>query len=171
MIREGSAWRYRVDDHFRSQLASMRALDERCREAGGDSRFRLLATPSFVKICRLENLDIESLSMVSGMCMPRDQVDAHLATRGVAQAFDYDSVLDYMASTLFATPVANGLLGTSGPASDVVTEEIDRALNRRGSVLVGAFSDTSGRRPSWRSSGSRARAARASATRYEPDEF
>lgn len=171
MTHENSVWRYRVDDHFRSQLDSMRALDERCRQAQGDGLFRLLATPSFVKICRLEALDIDSLSMVPGMCMPREQVEAHLATPGAAQAFDYDSVRDYMTSTLFATLVASGYLGTSGAASDIVSQEIDDALNRRGSVLVGAFSDTSGRRPSWRSSGSRARAARASSTRYEPDEF
>lgn len=149
MIREGSAWRYRADEHFRSQLATMRGLDERCVQAGPGA-FRLLATPSFVKICRLEDLDIDSLSMVSGMCMPRAQVDAHLERTDGPTSFDYDTTRDYLTSTLFATLVAYGYLGTSGRASDLVEREIDNALNRTGSVLVGAFSDTSGRRPTWR---------------------
>jgi hypothetical protein len=150
MIREGGTWRCRVNDDFRSQLRAMRDLDERCRKVDDDGRFRLLRTPSFVKICRLDDLDIDSLSMVSGMCLPREQAEAHLARPDAPRAFDYDNVRDYMTSTLFATLVANGYLGTGGAASDFVKQEIDNALNRRRSVLVGKFSDPSGRRPSWR---------------------
>jgi hypothetical protein len=171
MIREGSTWRYRADDHFRDQLKVMRDLDDRCRQAGDDGRFRMLSTPSFVKICRLDDLDIDSLSMVSGMCMPREQVEAHLARPHSPQTFEYGVVQDYMTSTLFALLVANGYLGTSGASSDLVKQEIDSALNSRGSVLVGAFSDTSGQRPSWRSSASKGRAARSKEERYEPDEI
>jgi hypothetical protein len=171
MVREGSSWRYRVDDHFRNQLKVMRNLDDRCLQAGDDGRFRLLPTPSLVKICRLDNLDIDSLSMVSGMCMPREQVEAHLARPNSPQTFEYGIMRDYMTSTLFALLVANGYLGTSGASSDLVKQEIDIALNRRGSVLVGAFSDTSGQRPSWRSSTNKRRAARSTEERYEPDEL
>ena len=160
MIIEGSTWRYRADDHFRHQLKVMSDLDERCRIAGDDGRFRLLSTPSFVKICRLDALDIDSLSMVSGMCMPREQVEVYLAHPNSPQTFEYGIVRDYMTSTLFALLIANGYLGTGGAASDLVKQEIDNALNRRGSVLVGAFSDTSGQRPSWRSSSGRSRTAR-----------
>jgi hypothetical protein len=68
--------------------------------------------------------------------------------------FEYDLVRDYMTTTLFATLVANGYIGTSGASTELVKQEIDHALNRRGgSVVVGAFSDTSGQRPSWRSAG------------------
>ncbi|SRR5216683_847625 len=124
--------------------------DERCLAAGNGGSFRLLSTPSFVKICQLETLDIDSLSMVSGMCMPRAQVEAHLACPNSPQVFDYDRVKDYMTSTLFALLIANGYLGTNGAAGDLVKQEIDEALYRRGSVLVGAFSDTSRQRPHWR---------------------
>ena len=147
MTREGSHWRYRVDDGFHKQLVAMRELDEKCLKAGSDQRFRLLATPSFVKVCRLDNLDIDSLSMVSGMCMPREQVEAHLARQDGASLFDYDNITDYMTSTLFAELVAHGYLGSSGKASDLVKHEISRCLNRTGSLVVGALSDESGRRP------------------------
>ncbi len=171
MIREGSIWRYRVDDHFRDQLRVMRDLDERCRQAGDDGRFRLLSTPSFVKICRLDDLNIDSLSMVSGMCMPREQVEVYLAHPNSPQTFEYGIVRDYMTSTLFALLIANGYLGTGGASSDLVKQEIDNALNRRGSVLVGAFSDTSGQRPSWRSPSSKSRTARTGTDRYESREI
>ena len=171
MVREGSTWRYRVDDHFRNQLKVMRDLDDQCRRAGDDGRFRLLSTLSFVKICRLDDLDIDSLSMVSGMCMPREQVEAHLARPNAPQVFEYGIVRDYMTSTLFALLVANGYLGTSGASSDLVKQEIDNALNRRGSVLVGALSDTSGQRPSWRSSARKSRSGRSREERYEPSEI
>jgi hypothetical protein len=171
MIREGRTWRYRVDDDFRSQLKVMRELDDRCRRTDDDGRFRLVPTPSFVKVCRLDDLDIDSLSMVSGMCMPREQVEAHLARPNTPQTFEYDAVRDYMTSTLFALLIANGYFGTSGASSELVKKEIDSALNRRGSVLVGAFSDTSGQRPSWRTSASKGRLARRSEERYEPDEI
>ena len=171
MVREGSTWRYRVNDHFRNQLKVMRDLDDQCRRAGDDGRFRLLSTPSFVKICRLDDLDIDSLSTVSGMCMPREQVEAHLSRPNAPQVFEYGIVRDYMTSTLFALLVANGYLGTSGASSNHVKQEIDNALNRRGSVLVGAFSDTSGQRPSWRSSASKARPGRSREERYEPNEI
>ena len=103
--------------------------------------------------------------------MPREQVEAHLSRPNAPQVFEYGIVRDYMTSTLFALLVANGYLGTSGASSDLVKQEIDNALNRRGSVLVGAFSDTSGQRPSWRSSASKARPGRSREERYEPNEI
>ena len=141
MTQEGQYWRYRVNNGFREQLEKMRELDEACLKAGTDGRFRLLPTPSFVKICRLDNLDIDSASMVSGMCMPRAQVESHIAAQPGAVVFDYDVIKEYFTSTLFAELVAQGYLGSSGPASDHVKAEVERSLNRAGGLVLGALDD------------------------------
>ncbi|MEU1966413.1 hypothetical protein ABZ541_21555 [Micromonospora sediminicola] len=156
MVSDGSSLRCRVDDHFRQQLDVMRALDKKCGqgEPGGD--YRMVPTPSFVKICHLDTLDVDSTSMISGMCMPREQVEKHLERPDAANYLDFHTVKDYLTSTLFAQLVALGCVGTTGSATELVAKEIELSLQKRKSVSVGVFSDESGRRPSsWRTSGKR----------------
>lgn len=66
MVPDGSSLRCRVDDHFRKQLDVMRTLDNKCGqgEPGGD--YRMVPTPSFMKICQLDTLDVDSTSMILG---------------------------------------------------------------------------------------------------------
>lgn len=149
MVLKDDKWQCPIDSQFRKQLTTMKALDDECQAAGSGDGFRFLDTPSFVKICRLDNLDIDSRAMVSGMCMPREQVELHLAGPDALRTFSYDDVKDYMTSTLFAQLIASGYVGTSGASTELVKQEIDNALNGSGSVTVGAVSDTSGKRPTW----------------------
>ncbi|MEU3458055.1 hypothetical protein ABZ671_31370 [Micromonospora sp. NPDC006766] len=119
----------------------------------------MVPTPSFVKICQLDTLDVDSTSMISGMCMPREQVEKHLGHRDAPKYLDFHTVRDYLTSTLFAQLVALGCVGTSGSATTLVGQEIELSLQQGKSVSVGLFSDESGRRPSWRTSGRPSRAA------------
>ncbi|MEV5766015.1 hypothetical protein AB0L34_15800 [Micromonospora sp. NPDC052213] len=156
MVSHGASWRCRVDDHFRQQLDVMRALDDKCGqgEPGGD--YRMVPTPSFVKICQLDTLDVDSTSMISGMCMPRQQVEKHLERPDAPNYLDFHTVRDYLTSTLFAQLVALGCVGTTGSATEIVAQEIELSLQQRKSVSIGVFSDESGRRPSsWRTSSRR----------------
>lgn len=165
MVWDGPSLRCRVDDHFRQQLDVMRTLDNKCgrEEPGGD--YRMVPTPSFVKICHLDTLDIDSTSMISGMCMPREQVEKHLERPDAPKYLDFHTVRDYLTSTLFAQLVALGCVGTSGSATELVAREIELSLQQGKSVSVGVFSDESGRRPSWRTSGRRSSLSRRAAAR------
>ncbi|MFC7547989.1 hypothetical protein ACFQUZ_16710 [Plantactinospora sp. GCM10030261] len=155
MVPDGSSWRCRVDDHFRQQLDVMRTLDNKCGQEEPGYEYRMVPTPSFLKICQLDTLDVDSTSMISGMCMPREQVEKHLQRPGAPNYLDFRTVRDYLTSTLFAQLVALGCVGTSGSATTIVAREIELSLQQGKSVSVGVFSDESGRRPSWRTSGSR----------------
>jgi len=152
MVPDGPSWRCRVDGHFREQLDMMRALDDRCRQEEPGGEYRMVPTPSFVKICQLDTLDVDSTSMISGMCMPREQVEKHLQRPDFPSYLDSQIIKDYLTSTLFAQLVAVGCVGTSGSATTLVAREIELSLQQRKSVSVGVFSDESGRRPSWRTS-------------------
>ncbi|MBF6352876.1 hypothetical protein IU448_28265 [Nocardia flavorosea] len=128
MEKENAVWRYRVDDHFRDQLSKMRDLDSACAKVADRSDFRLTAEPGFVKICKLESFDIDSLSVVSGMCMPRAQVELHIGKfkeTGKSAVFSYETVKDYMTSTLFSQLVAYGYVGSSDVGTDIVSREIE----------------------------------------------
>ncbi|MGK5673349.1 hypothetical protein ACSNOB_10985 [Micromonospora sp. URMC 106] len=144
MVPDGSSWRCRVDDHFRQQPDVMRTLDKKCGqgEPGGD--YRMVPTPSFVKICQLDTLDVNSTSMISGMCMPREQVEKHLERPDAPKYLDFHTVRDYLTSTLFAQLVALGCVGTSGSATTLVAREIELSLQRGKSVSVGLFTTNSG---------------------------
>jgi hypothetical protein len=150
MIPDGPFWRCRVDDHFREQLDVMRALDDRCTpsEPGGD--YRMVPTPSFVKICRLDTLDVDSTSMITGMCMPREQLERHLQRPDSPKYLTPETFRDYLTSTMFAQLVALGCVGTSGSSTTLIAKEIELSLQQGKSVSVGVFSDQTGRRPSWR---------------------
>jgi hypothetical protein len=156
MDPEGPALCCRVDDHFRKQLDVMRDLDSRCRQGELSGDYRMVPTPSFVKICQLDTLDVDSTSMISGMCMPREQVDKYLQRPDCPKYLDFHTIRDYLTSTLFAQLVALGCVGTCGSATTLVAREIEFSLQQRKSVSVGVFSDESGRRPSWRTSSRRA---------------
>ncbi|MGV9925207.1 hypothetical protein [Nocardia rhamnosiphila] len=152
MVKAHAVWRYRVDEHFRDQLSKMRDLDSVCAKSADTGQFRLTAEPGFVKICKLESFDIDSLSSVSGMCMPRAQVEMHIKRfeeSGESAVFSYETVKEYMTSTLFSQLVAYGYIGSSGVGTEIVAREIESALTRSGSAVVGVLDDPSGQRPSW----------------------
>jgi hypothetical protein len=153
MVPDGSSWRYRVDEDFLKQLDRMRALDEGCLREGSGGEYRMVPTPSFVKICQVDTLDIDSISMISGMCMPREQVENHLNRPDSPKYFDFHTTRDYLTSTLFGQLVALGAFGTRGTATDLVAREIELSLRQGKSVTAGVYSDELGRRPSWRTHG------------------
>jgi hypothetical protein len=168
LVLDGSHWRCRVDEHFQDQLEVMRTLDTRClpRDTGGD--YRMVPTPSFVKVCRLDTLDVDSTSMITGMCMPREQVERYLKRPDSPKYLDPDTFKDHLTSTMFAQLVAVGAIGTVGVATELIAAEIESSLRQRKSVSIGVFSDTTRRRPSWSSSSRRSsRAGRASSR--QPD--
>jgi hypothetical protein len=155
LVPDGSHWRCRVDQHFQNQLEAMRKLDVSCapKKPGGD--YRMLPTPSFVKVCRLDTLDVDSTSMITGMYMPREQVERYLERPESPKYLDPETFKDHLTSTMFAQLVAVGAVGTVGAGTELIKAEIESSLSQKKSVSVGLFSDTTGRRPSWRSTGTK----------------
>lgn len=154
MTQENTRWLYRPDDNLHEQLQAMATLDKACEKLGA-TEFRLLPTPSFVKICRLETLDIDSLSMVPGMYLARKQVEAHLGDADATgprggRHFSFDNTRDYLTNSMFTELVAHGFLGTSGASTELVQREIEASLLRGGGAVVGVVSDPRGQRPGWR---------------------
>ncbi|MGC4835207.1 hypothetical protein ACLQ3D_12000 [Micromonospora vinacea] len=170
MVQDGPSSRCRVDDHFRQQLDVMRSLDNKCRQSEAVGDYRMVPTPSFVKICQLDTLDVDSTSMISGMCMPREQVEKYLERPDARSYLDSQTVRDYLTSTLFAQLVALGCVGTSGSATELVAREIELSLQHGKSVSVGVFSDGSGRRPSWRVPARRSSPPGRTAKRQDPQQ-
>jgi hypothetical protein len=153
MVPEGSLWRCRVDDHFRDQLDVMRGLDDDCLKKGIGHDYRMVPTPSFIKICRLDSLEVESTSMISGMYMPREQVERYVARPEAPKHIAPETFRDYLTSSMFAQLVALGCVGTAGAASIYIEQEIERSLQQGKAVNIGVFSDRTGRRPSRGTSG------------------
>ncbi|TCM41837.1 hypothetical protein EV648_111211 [Kribbella sp. VKM Ac-2568] len=154
MTAEGGEWIYRPDEHFARQQKRMRSVDQACA-AGDHDEFRLNYAPSFFKLCKLESLDVDSLSMIPGMYLTREQADNHLAgpnARGPRNGlyFSYENVKSYLTGSLFTDLVAHGLIGTSGGSSRLLREAIAASLNQRGTAVVGILDDERGRRPGWK---------------------
>lgn len=168
LVLDDQRWRCRVDSHFHDQLEVMRALDARCHPQYPGSDYRMVPTPSFVKICRLDSLDVDSTSMISGMCMPREQVARYLDRPESPKYLDQDTFKDHLTSTMFAQLVAVGAVGTVGVATELIKAEIESSLRQQKSVSLGVFSDTTRRRPSW-SSASRRRSRSGKASSRQPD--
>jgi hypothetical protein len=153
MITEGGSWLYRSDSHLEKQIHDMRKLDDACVAAGTD-RYRFTAAPSFLKICRLESLHVDDLSLIPGMYLTREHAEKHLAdTRSDGERggkyFSFENVDPYLTNTMFTDLVAYGLVGTSGASTTAVQQAIDASLNRRGAAVLGILDDQSGRRPGW----------------------
>lgn len=149
MTKSGDKWVYRADKQLDKQLAAMTVIDQRCLKAedpAGAAPFRIVGTPSFVKICAQKTYAMESRSVAQGMCMPRRHVEWYL-TRG--RTLSYEVVKDSLSSSAFAGLVALGLVGSSPAASDVIREELRATLGR---VVFAEFSDPTGARPTGRPS-------------------
>ncbi|GAA3638153.1 hypothetical protein GCM10022223_66360 [Kineosporia mesophila] len=145
MTRSGKNMTYSADSQLDRQLKAMKQLDARCLAAATDGNYRLLHTPSFVKICRQESPALEEHTMVSGLCMPREQVEAYLQH---GRTLSYETVHDALTSSDFARLVAIGMFGSSPSGSDVIRNEL---MNHYGPTVYAEFSDPSDLRPGGRS--------------------
>ncbi|ANS29903.1 hypothetical protein R1CP_26275 [Rhodococcus opacus] len=150
MKSETRSWIYRPDAQLHKQLDTMKSVDDCCSTEDSDE-FRLFQTPSFVKICKLESLNLESRSLVPGMYLAREQVEQHIraGTKGPGGGtyFSFENAPNYLTNTLFTDLVAQGLIGSRGTDTDFIRDQIASSLEQTGSTVVGVLSDEKDRRP------------------------
>ncbi|MEV0789750.1 hypothetical protein [Kribbella sp. NPDC050459] len=154
MTSESGEMRYRPDAHFDQQIARMRALDSDCMAQDG-SQYRLSPTPSYLKICQLESMQLDKFSVVPGIYLAREQAEIHLNDRDArgdhgGRYFSFKNVQSYMTMSIFTDLLSLGLIGTSGASTEHIREIIDMSLTQRGAAVVGILNDRTMRRPGWK---------------------
>jgi hypothetical protein len=141
-------WGYRPDRHLGRELQRMREVDDLCRrteERRSIAEFRLLPTPSFVKLCEPQSLVAASSEWIPGMYLAREQFEALLQApesvgpRGGVR-LSYRNVPRHLNTTTFTTLLRDGWLGSRGAGTDQIKAAVDQALTEGRAVLVGVHS-------------------------------
>ena len=142
--REGSAqapvWRYRPDSQFDAEIARMRAAQLRFRNANPTESdlFRFGEDPFFFKLCRRQNLKVNSGQLISGAYINLSHCNLILTElHGKPRVFEPGaSVKRWLTRTHFSELVAKGWIGTNNLTSNDLQNYISEALAARRSVLI-----------------------------------
>lgn len=130
------------DAHLDKELARMRAVDrlaERQRRPGDD--FRILPSPSWLKLCHPQAFIPKTNDMIHGMYLAREHFeqlrkDSRLKTERGAVRFGFENVPSYLDNTMFIKLVENGLIGTAGTSTELVRQQIIRSFEGRKATVL-----------------------------------
>jgi hypothetical protein len=146
-MRPGKEGYYYPDDDKRlpGQLRRMEAVDRYvAMSAGGTPDFRMVTTPSWLKICQAQSYIPNTADMIPGMYFTREQFqrlrrDSRLRGERDGVRFGYANVPSYLDNTMFNRLVETGLIGTSGTSTDLLRQQIIRSFNGQKSLVVAAL--------------------------------
>lgn len=146
-MRPGKEGYYYPDDDKRlpGQLQRMEAVDRYvAMSAGGVRDFRMVTSPSWLKICQAQSYIPNTADMIPGMYFTREQfqrlrADPRLRGERGGVRFGYANVPSYLDNTMFNRLVETGLIGTSGTSTDLLRQQIIRSFNGQKSLVVAAL--------------------------------
>lgn len=136
---------YRPDARFDAELARMIAFrssitDQWC-VADGMTSYRLSGDGFFFKLCSRVQLEVLSESLLPGMYLAREHVQAILADssalgpRGGRQ-ITFENTGRYMSNTLFAELIRDGWIGTRAVASSKIAQILRESLDAERAVVI-----------------------------------
>jgi hypothetical protein len=128
------------------ELNRMRQLDEfvaKSRRSGDD--YRLMANPTWIKLCHPQAFIPQTADMVPGLYLPREQFeqlrkDPRLKGPQGGVRFGYGTVPSYLDNTLFTRLVDVGFIGTTGTSTDMVQEQVKRSLDGQKALVAATLS-------------------------------
>jgi hypothetical protein len=133
---------YRPDSNLTDELERMRRIDDLCQEHPGE--FRLLSTACWMKLCNPDPLIDDPAALIKGMYFAREHFEELLRTcqgpRGGTR-IGYDNVPRHLNNTTFTELVADGWIGSRGPATDEISWLIRESLETGHAVVVGVQTD------------------------------
>lgn len=133
---------YRPDNNLSDELQRMQSIDELCAGKNGD--FRLLATACWMKLCDPHPVVEDAASLIRGMYFAREHfLELLQSCRGPkgGTRIGYDNVPRHLNNTMFTDLVADGWIGSRGPATEEIQRLIRESLETGHAVIVGVQHD------------------------------
>ena len=133
---------YRPDDQLAVELDRMGEVDSLCVAPPGE--FRLLSKACWLKLCDPDSRIEDPAALIKGMYFAREHLEELLTScRGPRNGtrIGYDNVQRYLNNTMFTDLVADGWIGSHGPATTEIGRLIRESLETGHAVVVGIQSD------------------------------
>ena len=133
------------DSSLDKELVRMRALDRYCeKNRRPEDEFRLLTSPSWLKICHPLPYVPRSNDMIHGIYLAREhfeqlRTDPRLKGRGGGISFGYKNLPSYLDNTTFIKLVETGMIGTSGTSTDLVHQQVIRSFAGKKALALGVL--------------------------------
>ena len=131
------------DSSLNKELRRMRSLDRYVTHIRKESDdFRLLPSPSWIKLCHPLPYVPNSTDMIHGMYLAREHFellrnDDALKGPNGGTVFSYRTVPNYLDNTTFTRLVETGMIGTTGTSTQLVHQQIVRSFTNRKSIALG----------------------------------
>ena len=136
---------FRPDANFDRELARMSAFRsatvDSWRVSDGRAAYRLSGDGFFFKLCSRVQLEVLSESLLPGMYLPREFVEATLVDpaalgpRG-GRIITFENAGRHLSNTLFADLLRDGWIGTRGIASAQIAETVRLLLSGGRAVVI-----------------------------------
>jgi hypothetical protein len=136
---------YRPDARFDAELARMvafrRAIADRWQLADGKTAYRLSGDGFFFKLCSRVQLEVLSESLLPGMYLAREQVQAILADPSAlgpkgGRLITFENAGRHLSNTLFAELLRDGWIGTRTVASAQIAQIVRDGLDAGRAVVL-----------------------------------
>ena len=136
---------YRPDARFDAELARMiafrNATVDRWQIADGKAAYRLSGDGFFFKLCSRVQLEVLSQSLLPGMYLAREHVQAILsdpAARGLrgGRQITFENAGRHLSNTLFAELLRDGWIGTRTLASAQIAQIVRDSLDGDRAVVI-----------------------------------
>lgn len=133
------------DKNLDKELRRMRALDRYvASKRRSADEFRLLSSPSWLKICHPLPYVPRSNDMIHGIYLARGHFeqlrnDPRLKGKNGGISFSYKTVPSYLDNTMFTKLVETGLIGTAGVSTDLVHQQIVRSFTGKKALALGVL--------------------------------
>jgi hypothetical protein len=150
MEQEASGAIFRLpNEKLTEEMARMDSVWAELRKCAPDHEragFRLTQNPFFLKLCPRLVFDPDDASLVKGMYLPveywrRLELDPAINGRRKGKAVRYENVGRYFDNTSFASLVAGGWIGTTGPQSVLLEQAIRQILMTGRTVTLAVRSE------------------------------
>lgn len=141
----GDSLFYRPDDDIDAELKRMARIDELCARVNGD--FRLLPSACWMKLCEPDPNIIDPATLIKGMYFAREHfLELMTSCKGPrgGTRIGYENAPRYLNNTMFTNLVADGWIGSSGPATKEIERLIRDSLETGHAVMVGIQGDDAG---------------------------
>lgn len=134
-----------ADASLDSELRRMRTLDRYVALRSRDEDdFRLLTSPSWIKLCHPLPYVPTSADMIHGMYLARrhfEQLRTSERLKGSrgGVSFSYRTVPNYLDNTMFTRLVETGMIGTAGTSTELVHQQIIRSFTAGKALALGVL--------------------------------